>query len=357
MKIYEIEEVENDIFYDENKGETIVFLELLTKLNKTKHLIDKDPHKWNYCKKSINNYEYIYTSSFSKKNICFKKPISRSYFKILEIIKRFNIDNIYNVDCIAEAPGGFVEYFNELGCSINAISLISKDTSIPHWNNNIIKNKNINILSGLDNTGDIYKLLNILHYVKNSGKNKRDIVTGDGGFDYTTNFNHQELDSYPLIYSEILMGLLLLKRGGVFICKIFDIMYLKTIKLLYILRINFEKIYFVKPSMSRDTNSEKYIVCIDYKGYNYKIVNMMIHNFQGELDIKVPKKFISLIGDFNEIYTQKQISEIKKGISLMNDIIKKYPTNEQIIIGEKWCKDHNLSLNRAFSRNRPFNIG
>jgi len=357
MKVYEIESVDDDDFFDFPDGEIIVFNKLLKVLNTTKRMIDDNPYKWNRCKKYINNYEYIYTSSFSKKNICLKKPISRSYFKILEILKRFKIDRISNVDCIAEAPGGFIEYFNELGCSINAISLISNDSSIPHWNNNILQNSNINILSGLDNTGDIYKLLNIFHYVKTSGKNKRDIVTGDGGFDYTTNFNQQELDSYSLIYSEILMGLLLLKEGGIFICKIFDIMYLKTIKLLYLLKISFNKMYIVKPSMSRDTNSEKYLVCIDYKGYNYKTTNLMIHNFQKDLNINVPKKFISIIRKYNEIYTEKQISEIKKGINMSDNKVIKYPTNTQIIIGEKWCKDHNLSLNHTFTRNRTSSIG
>lgn len=352
MKIYELEQVDGDIFYEETVNSGVLFPKLLHDLNITKRLIDKDPYKWNYCKKCINDYEYIYTSSFSKKNICQKKPISRSYFKILEIIKSFNIKGGINVDCIAEAPGGFVEYFNEIGCSINAISLDSSDNSIPHWNRNIITNDNINIFSGADNTGDIYKLLNILHYIKCSGKNTRDIVTGDGGFDYTTDFSKQESDSYPLIYSEILMGLLLLKRGGIFICKIFDIMYLKTIRLLYLLRINFETMYIVKPSMSRNTNSEKYIVCVDYKGYNRAQVNMMLHSFHKELNIKVPKRFISNISDYNNLYVNTQISEIKRGINMKENNLKNYPTSEQISIGEKWCKTHNLILNRTFSRYR-----
>lgn len=348
MKVYRIDNVLHEVFY-ENMENTIIFNELMSELNKTKELIDTDPNKWSYCKKSINKYEYVYTSSFSNNNICVKKPISRSYFKILEIVKYFKLDKFHYIDCIAEAPGGFIEYFNELKCSINAISLISSNKSIPHWNRSIHNSKNIKIFSGVDNTGDIYKLENIIHYVKHSGKNKRDLVTGDGGFDYTINFNKQELDSYPLIYSEVLMAHLLLKTNGVFICKIFDIMYSKTIKILYLLNINFKKVYIVKPSMSRDTNSEKYIVCIGYKGYNLKQINMLIHNFQKEIDIQVPKKFISIISNINNIYTKNQISEIKRGINMIkNNKIVKYPSNEQIIIGEKWCKENGLELNRAF---------
>lgn len=350
MKVFEIGDIEDNKLFEEN--DDIVFNDLLESLNNTKCLIDKEPKKWNDCKKCINDYEYIYTSSFSRKNICAKKPISRSYFKILEIIKWFKIKDFKKIDCLAEAPGGFIEYFTEKKCNINTISLISKETSIPHWNNYIIKNDKINILSGKDNTGDIYKLENIFDYVKNSGMNSSDIVTGDGGFDYTLNFSNQELDSYSLIYSEVVMALLLLKRGGTFICKIFDILYLRTIKLLYILKKRFKNIYIVKPSMSRKTNSEKYVVCIEYTGYNYKIMNIMIHNFHKELKIKVPKLFIDKLNDFNKSYISEQIYEIKKGVNVRKEDITNSPSKTQLIIGEKWCVQNDLEINKTFFRDR-----
>jgi len=349
MKIYEldeIDEIDDNNFFEDNKDYN--FKELLDSLNDTKSLIDQDPNKWNICKKYINDYEYIYSSSFSNKNICKKKPISRSYFKILEIIKYFDIKDYKKIDSIAEAPGGFIEFFNEKTCEINAISLISDDNSIPHWNHSIIRGNNIIINNGKDKTGNIYKLENILYYVKYSGQNKSDIVTGDGGFDYTMNFSNQELDSYPLIYSEILMGLLLLKKDGIFICKVFDILYLKTIKLLYILRKVFNKVYIVKPSMSRTTNSEKYMVCVGYKGYNKELINIMLHNFHSDLEIKVPKKFIENINMFNSFYISKQIEEIKRGVNMGKEEIKRYPSKNQIDIGVKWCIKYGLEINETF---------
>lgn len=346
MSLFELENIEDKNYYkDINKT---IFIDLLEELNRTKSLIDKEPHKWNNCKKCINDYEYIYSSSFSNKNICTKKPISRSYFKILEIMKLFNIKDYKKVDSLAEAPGGFIEYFNETKCEINAISLISGDKSIPHWNHNIIKNNNLKLHSGIDKTGDIYKILNILNYVKNSGKNSSDIVTGDGGFDYTVNFSNQELDSYRLIYSEVLMGLLLLKDGGIFICKIFDIFYLKTIKLMYILRKSFDKMFIVKPSMSRNTNSEKYIVCIGYKGYDKELINMMLRYFHQELEINIPLKFIKNIHTFNINYVKTQIEEIKRGVNMKVEDIKRFPSDIQIEIGVNWCKRFGLEINRAF---------
>ena len=349
MEVFKLPTIVHEKFF--TKTDQIVFPHLLKRLNTTKTMIDANPSKWNISKKCINDYEYVYTSSFSRDNICTKKPISRSYFKIIEIMKHMNIDGKLT-DCIAESPGGFIEYFLEMGCSINAISLISDDNNIPHWNHNIINDKRVCLLNGLDDTGDIYKLKNILHYVKHSGKNRRDIVTGDGGFDYTSDFSKQELDSYPLIYSEVLMSLLLLKRGGVFICKIFDIMYLKTIKLLYLLRISFETMHIVKPSMSRNTNSEKYIVCKGYNGYNMGRVNLMIHNYQMELPIDIPICFVDTINTFNNQYTTKQIREIQRGVNMNKEVISRQPTKRQLMIGNKWCRDLGLGVVETFSNYR-----
>ena len=48
-----------------------------------------------------------------------------------------------------------------------------------------------------------------------------DFVTGDGGFDYSINFNQQEEDSLNLIYAQILFAIIL-KKGGSFVLKLFD---------------------------------------------------------------------------------------------------------------------------------------
>ena len=53
------------------------------------------------------------------------------------------------------------------------------------------------ISNGSDGTGDLYKLINVFSYIKTCGKNSCQIVTADGGFDYTSDFE-QELSSYKL---------------------------------------------------------------------------------------------------------------------------------------------------------------
>ena len=49
-----------------------------------------------------------------------------------------------------------------------------------------------------------------------------DIITGDGGFDFSVDFNMQEELAQKLIYSQIIIGFAMLKKGGTFICKFFD---------------------------------------------------------------------------------------------------------------------------------------
>ena len=83
--------------------------------------------------------------------MCVVVPISRSYFKILEILYKFNIfyDNCY-ISCIAEGPGGFIQCLHDTYSkkklnihSICGITLISDDKRVPYWNTLVTQNKKI----------------------------------------------------------------------------------------------------------------------------------------------------------------------------------------------------------------------
>ena len=49
-----------------------------------------------------------------------------------------------------------------------------------------------------------------------------DIITGDGGFDFSIDYNKQEILAVRLIFTQIVYALHLQKKGGTFILKIFD---------------------------------------------------------------------------------------------------------------------------------------
>ena len=60
---------------------------LKDELNSTKSKIDRYYTEWESVKKIIHDYEYVYYSSYRKKNISIIAPVSRSYFKLWEILK------------------------------------------------------------------------------------------------------------------------------------------------------------------------------------------------------------------------------------------------------------------------------
>ena len=183
--------------------------------------------------------------------------------------------------------------------------------------------------------------------IKKIGFNNCELVTGDGGFDYSSDYSNQENNSLKLIRCEIFLALNIQKKDGNFICKIFDTFHIETIKLLYILNLSYEKVYLYKPRTSRNSNSEKYIVCLNYKGYNKRIVNLMCHSIKTEyLNIRIDNKFYNNLLRFICEYSIQQVKNINKGIHLIEGgIIDNLPTKEQINLAKIWCEEYDININ------------
>jgi hypothetical protein len=298
-------------------------LETTLKLRKAKNKINEinniNPNLWEDIKKYTNPYELIYifnnkrntnntneecTKYLDKyntqkyKSITTIKPLSRSFFKIIEIIHEFiptiiNMNNntngtsdstsdniILNSLHIAEGPGGFIEGLRYLRTQIGsignnnttndkafAITLVDNTRkNVPAWKQSINflrKHPEVIISYGADGTGNIYnidninsleKLINKTIGISTSTDNNTyndtyndtynnniihsgiiDFITADGGFDYSVDYNYQEQSSSRLIFSEIITALKYQKKGGCFVCKFFDINAYITVEMLYIL--------------------------------------------------------------------------------------------------------------------------
>ena len=249
-------------------------------ISKYKHYLDKinNQNRWDQAKKMSNPFEMVYQTHFlsvSKVN-----PISRSYFKLTELIHDFNLisndQNEVTYAAFAEGPGGFVEAFIDYRKSaflgkkdtIVCMTLKSKSDEVPNWNKakELFYRHNVEITYGIDGTGDIYQSRNIKCFRSILDGNKADLVTADGGFDYSTNFNHQEHVSARLIFAEMIAAFHVNRIGGSFIVKIFDIYTTVTLKLIYLLGLFYDEINIVKPLTSRPANSEKYVVCKGFRG-------------------------------------------------------------------------------------------
>lgn len=341
---------------------------LKTKLKNLKSEIDNHSHvkSWDKYKKYANDYELIYTDINPYPYVSSITPISRSYFKLWEILHDFESDfKFKSKDSIkavflAEGPGGFVQSFmnyrrtKKYSDRYYGMTLQTKENSnIPMWK--MKPSALFSVYNGVDNTGSLYNKENILGLVKHvGGKHTCDLVTGDGGFDFSNDYNNQEQVSLKLIICEVIAGLSLLKENGVFILKMYDMHTEATKKLLYLLYITFKNVYIVKPCTSRPANSEKYLVCIGLKRNVVAGVLNILDKWLDTKEYELPRfyhhndLFENNIIMFNCLYILEQVRMISKilgfienGIEDIDDCIK-----QQYIKCKKWCQDYNIPLSQ-----------
>lgn len=243
------------------------------------------------------------------------------------------------------------------------------DDIIPGWKKSkyfLSKHDNIIIEYGADNTGDLCNVDNLWYcYDKYNGS--IDFVTGDGGFDFSVDFNKQEIMANKLIFCQICFALAIQKKGGTFVLKIFDIFTQATIDMLYILSSFYEKVYIVKPHTSRFANSERYIVCKNFKLSNTfyiikhlsNLLPLLTENCKIErfLNIDIPCVYKNKLEDINAIIGQQQLENILSTLYLLDnnkqdkvENIKK--NNIQKCV--QWCIKHKLPYNKNIQQLNVF---
>ena len=125
-------------------------------------------------------------------------------------------------------------------------------------------------------TGDLYKTQTILNFIRNFSNNKDFLVTCDGGFDYSKDFNNQERNSWRIVFCEIVTGLLVQKKGGTLVCKMFDLFTMFSLQIIYLLSGLYSSVHIFKPKTSRPANSEKYIIAKGFKGVKKGLISSML---------------------------------------------------------------------------------
>lgn len=350
----------------------IINIELTNIASEYKNEIDNynNTYYWDKAKKKTNPYELIHIphyKNYTNHGIALNNPISRSYFKLMEMIHNFNIipmhsDKIVSVN-LAEGPGGFIEAIaekrnNNPNDKYFGITLKTTNKFIPSWKraNEIFKEKNLDTDLVY---GSLYSLNNINAFYDRIGDNKADIVTGDGGFDYSKDFNKQEQMSYRLIFSQIVMCLKIQKIGGCFVCKVFDLNSLVSLKLIYLLCVLYEDVYITKPLTSRPANSEKYLVAKNFKGVDEGYISNL-HEIilrWNEYDHRklyvndlfknvLHPKFIFTMNLFNNIMTIQQINHLKKTLQFIKIMQDNQYELDQIGNAINWCNKYGVEINK-----------
>lgn len=269
--------------------------------------------------------------------------------------------------------------------------------NIPKWKKSkefLQCHRNVRIEYGSDKTGNLLSVANFEDcYAKY--KCSMNLVTGDGGFDFTEGFNRQEGDICHLLFAQMCYAVVCQKKRGSFVLKVFDIFHQATIDIVAILSSMYDHVFITKPNTSRYVNSEKYIVCMGFLPDQHEVVDVIYPAFRTELrrivhcmevvrfcdppsggggggggggskrtslviqkflTCALPQIFLSKIVEANAIIGQQQIERIfftlvliknkgkKKNDDKISGLVKK---NTQKCI--EWCIAHNLPYNKDYT--------
>ena len=162
------------------------------------------------------------------------------------------------------------------------------------------------------------------------------------------------------------------KYGGTFILKIYDIFLKSTLEILYILSTFYTNIYITKPNTSRYANSEKYLVCTDFRYNNTSYISQKFHDtlkvlnnidfkkyqIKSVINIPIQLYFINQIEEINAILGQQQVENIVNTIKLINLNEKKSEKienmkNQNIQKCINWCIQNKIPYNKFI---QPTNI-
>jgi len=250
--------------------------------------------RWELVKKMVNPYEIVYTHEDKQfhASISLIKPLSRSYFKMIEMMYVLQFfDHLPKQQAkirtahVAEGPGGFIQALIQL-CERNkrilqtavAMTLKPVNPCVPGWKRAaafLHRNPQVLIHHGEDGTGDIYKLENQKSFV-NTCKTGIALFTADGGFDFSINYDVQEERVFHLLVSSALTGLQALGNDGMFILKLFDISSEHTKLLISLISQSFKEWILYKPALSRPCNSERYFLGRKSRSISPAILQQML---------------------------------------------------------------------------------
>jgi hypothetical protein len=282
---------------------------------------------------------------------------------------------------LAEGPGGFIEAMTFMrknpSDTYYGMTLIDDSNhNVPGWRKSkffLLNNPNVIIETALDGKGDLTKADN-LRYCYETYNGQMDIITGDGGFDFSFQYPQQEQVSTKLILCQIAFAIAMQKVGGTFILKVYDTFTRISLDLLFLLYNLYDQVTIIKPNTSRFANSEKYVVCKGFRntGNTLDIVKLFYKilarsDVAGEImnghlfDFPLPYLFTNKIEEYNAILGQQQIDTIVSTIYLIDNNNKydkiEHMKKKYIQKCITWCQKFNIPYHSVIQTNNMFLSG
>jgi len=352
-------------------------------------------NSWSLTRSLIDESELVHPRNYNKNKgvaiVPFKaRAVTRAYFKMWEILNRYK-NIVSNLDAergltvlaLAEGPGSFIQAFSHYR-KVNyqsppdTILGYTLETKIPYlrWDWNMSQKELGKLGQNLHlNYQDMTSKeapLRIAIDLEKQGLGKVDFVMADGAIEDAGGTSYMEIMNYRLFLGEIFSAMLNSKPGANFVLKVFDLLTKVSYQMLRLLSNYYDEVHVTKPNFSRPASSERYVVCLGFKGFpedeEESMTKMFIH-ILNELEKKVGEKqsetylvsiFNILIGEMesdefhqklqeiNKDHTQVQSDFISRGIHLIHTqqmtdqkVIKDIK-QEQVKHAIQWCKNHNM---------------
>ncbi|XP_059697369.1 cap-specific mRNA (nucleoside-2'-O-)-methyltransferase 1 [Haemorhous mexicanus] len=290
------------------------------------------------------NMDHVFDYMFTNPKDCQGVPL----------IKEYDAELLYFADVCA-GPGGFSEYVlwrrkwhaKGFGMTLkgpNDFKLedfysASSELFEPYYGE-----------GGIDGDGDITRSENITAFqnfvLDNTDHKGVHFLMADGGFSVEGQENLQEILSKQLMLCQFLTALSIVRTGGHFVCKTFDLFTPFSVGLVYLLYCCFERICIFKPVTSRPANSERYVVCKGLKSgiedvrdylFTVNIRLNQLRNSDVDVNLIVPLNVIKDNQDFynyvvqsNENHCKVQIKALAKIRAFVQDTTLVEPRQAEI---------------------------
>lgn len=250
-------------------------------------------------------------------------------------------DLLYFADVCA-GPGGFSEYVmfkkgwkaKGFGFTLKASNDFKlddfcagpSDTFSPYYG--VKEDGNIFDPANLDSLKD--------YVLKQTDDKGVHFLMADGGFSVEGQELIQEILSKQLYLCQCLAALMLVRTGGHFVVKLFDIFTHFSVSLVYIMYRCFERVSIFKPVTSRPANSERYLIC-KWKKYGTESAEQHLFSVNSILwNSRTSNEDIIELVPFSVIQEDKEFYE--------------YIYRSNFVIGERQIK--NLLKIAAFSKDK-----
>ncbi|KAI4487617.1 hypothetical protein M0804_005766 [Polistes exclamans] len=159
-------------------------------------------------------------------------------------------------------------------------------------------------------------------------------MMSDGGFSVENQENIQEIMSKQIYLCQCLVALMIVRNGGNFVTKLFDLFTPFSVGLIYLIYRCFDEVCIFKPNTSRPANSERYLICkgkrhdtndiVKYLFYANKIllkgdVNKDVIELVPLKELEIEKEFVQYLRKSNNNLGRKQIVGLLKIAAFCED--------------------------------------